>query len=110
MVKVRVWALSLNRHEACLPPLLTVSIEPNEALIGGVGCCSLEKAQGQQSTMKMTTKTGVALFRLSGSVNCMLSNHFKSMVAENSPSFNSEHLKGPLNTFVCRLFFTWRND
>lgn len=64
-----------------------------------------KKAQGQQSTIKMTTKTGVA-FRLSGSLNCMLSNHFKSMVEENLPNFNSEYMKGRLTLlFVGSLFF-----
>lgn len=39
-------------------PMLTARTGPNEALTGGVGCCSLEKGRGQQNTMKMTTKTG----------------------------------------------------
>lgn len=39
-------------------PTLAARTGPNEALIGGVGCCSLEKGGGQQNTMKMTTKTG----------------------------------------------------
>ncbi len=30
-----MWELWLNRRETCLPPLLTASIRPNEALIGG---------------------------------------------------------------------------
>lgn len=72
-------------------PMPAVGTGPNEALIGGVGCCSLEKGQGQQNTMKMTTKTrggGSGLAQMSVSLNCMFSNHFKSSVTKYSPNFN----------------------
>lgn len=68
------------------------------------------KAQGQQSTMKMTTKTGEAVAQMSVSLNCMLSNHFKSTVTEYSPNFNGKHMKGPLNAFVCRFSFFHKGD
>ena len=66
------------------------------------------KAQGQQSTMKMTTKTGEAVAQTSVSLNCVLSNHFKSAVTEYSPNFNGKHMKGALWTllFVGFPFFT----
>lgn len=66
------------------------------------------KAPGQQRTMKMTTKTGEAVAPTSVPLNCMLSNHFKSTATEYSPNFNGEHMKGALNTFVCRFSFLSR--
>lgn len=63
------------------------------------------KAYGQQSTMKMTTKTAGAVAEISISLNCMLSKHFKSTVTEYSPNFNGEQMKGSLKAFVCRFCF-----
>lgn len=47
-----------------------------------------KKAQGQQNTKKMTTKTGEAVAQMSVSLNCTFSNHFKSTVTEYSPNFS----------------------
>lgn len=71
--------------------MLAARTGPNEALIRGVGCCSLEKRRGQQNTMDMTTKTGgrgSGVAQKSVSLNCMFSNHFRSSVTEYSPNFN----------------------
>lgn len=63
------------------------------------------KAQGQQSTMKMTTKTGLPVTEVSVSLNCMLSNRFKRTVSECSPKFNGDKMKGLLSTLFVVGFF-----
>lgn len=88
MVKVCAWESWLNRRETCSPPLHIASIRPNEALIGGVGCCSLEKHGVSKATMKMTTKTEEAVVQMSVSLNCMFSNNFKRALTEYAQNFN----------------------
>lgn len=58
LVDVRVWELWLNKRETCSPPLLTASIGPNEALIGGVGCCSLEKHRVSKAQWRWQQRLG----------------------------------------------------
>lgn len=104
-----VWELCLNRRETCTLPLLTASFGPNEALIGGVGCCSLEKRRVSRTQWRWQQRLWGS-GPMSFSLNCMLSNHFKSTVTEYSPKLNGKHMKGSLNAFVCRFFFFHKGD
>lgn len=61
IVKVWAWELWLNRHETCSPPLLTASIRPNEAIIGGVGCCSLGKHGVSKTQRRWQQRLGTLL-------------------------------------------------
>lgn len=104
-VKVWAWESRLNRRKTCPPPLLTASVGPNEALIRGVGCCSLGKHGVSKPQWKRQQRAGGRRgHRVSVPLNCTFSNHFKSSVTEYSPDFNEEHMKGPLNTFVGGFF------
>lgn len=104
LVKVSVWELCLNRRETCLLPLLTASIRPNEALIGGVGCCSLEKHRVSKVQRRWQQWAGCQWPKWPF-VWTVCSAITSKARWQHIHQISMENVKGHLNAFVCRFSF-----